>query len=118
MWIVDDMVPSLLGVGLAVPMAVWVGRVADATRGVCRLGLSPGPTPTLSVKLWFARGKGCGPPGSPLGTARGLVPRLTEPPRRVPSGPLRTHSAMGTATVPASRDGTMSSTIHTPYYLY
>ena len=84
----------------------------------CRLGLTARPSSTPSATLWFAEGKGWGPPPPTLGTGLAVVPKPSRQTPRVASASRPAHTAMGTATPAPSRDGTMSSTIHTPYYLY
>jgi hypothetical protein len=68
--------------------------------------------------LWFTWGKDCGSGRTALGTAGHVVHTFVPAAPGASSTRFRTHRAVGTSPGMPSRDDAMSSTIHSPYYLY
>jgi hypothetical protein len=85
-WIVDDMVPPLLGAAISFPMVVWAVRGPDATRGMRRFRLG------TSVRL-IPREAGVGPQPLPWGNHKrvdgGLEDGAVRPSRHGSSGSAR-----------------------------
>jgi hypothetical protein len=68
--------------------------------------------------LWFPGRKDCGLVGPTLGIAGDLVPNPAVVPRGSPREGLPAHRGVGITGARPNRTRMMSSTIHTPYYLY